>query len=190
MRSSIINKSGLLPSAFCLSRTNLAAFWRKVSRWAQFEVTFWYRDKYIVCKTCYMNCTYRVKENGKSSARTYLLQPVWSSLPLKEHERTRLLQWISWNYMTSFGWRIIWQVLHHQSEIPPHHLSSSFKANIRTNSSSMLARVTSNSARRRVQHSLRPFATVEKTPGGAIGTDGRHEIWRGDVDHDNEPKVS
>jgi len=53
----------------------------------------------------------------------------------------------------------------------------------------MLARLSSNSARSRVQHSLRSFATVEKTPGGAIGTDGRHEIWRGDVDHDNEPKV-
>ena len=65
-----------------------------------------------------------------------------------------------------------------------------FKVNIRTNTISMLARVTSNSARRRVQHALRSFATVEKTPGGAIGTDGRHEIWRGDVDHDNEPKVS
>ena len=36
----------------------------------------------------------------------------------------------------------------------------------------------------------RAFATVEKSSTGAIGSDGRHEIWRGDVDHDNEPKVS
>jgi hypothetical protein len=31
---------------------------------------------------------------------------------------------------------------------------------------------------------------VEKTEGGALGEDGRHEIWReGIYDHDNEPKV-
>jgi len=53
----------------------------------------------------------------------------------------------------------------------------------------MLARVSSET-RRRAQQSCRNFATVEKTSGGAIGSDGRHEIWRGDVDHDNEPKVS
>lgn len=53
----------------------------------------------------------------------------------------------------------------------------------------MLSRVASTGSRRRAQQSLRHFATVEKT-SGAIGSDGRHEIWRGDVDHDNEPKVS
>jgi DNA-binding transcriptional regulator/RsmH inhibitor MraZ len=53
----------------------------------------------------------------------------------------------------------------------------------------MLSRITSAGARRRAQQSLRQFATVEKSTG-AIGSDGRHEIWRGDVDHDNEPKVS
>lgn len=52
----------------------------------------------------------------------------------------------------------------------------------------MLARVTSTTARLRAKQSLRSFATVEKS-SGAIGSDGRHEIWRGDVDHDNEPKV-
>ena len=32
---------------------------------------------------------------------------------------------------------------------------------------------------------------MEKSSGSSvIGSDGRHEIWRGDVDHDNEPKVS
>ena len=57
----------------------------------------------------------------------------------------------------------------------------------------MLARLTSNSARSarsRAHQSFRLFATVEKTSDGALGSDGRHEIWRGDVDHDNEPKVS
>jgi hypothetical protein len=53
----------------------------------------------------------------------------------------------------------------------------------------MLARLTSNSARSRGQQSLRSFATLEKSSERAIGSDGRHEIWRGDVDHDNEPKV-
>ncbi len=54
----------------------------------------------------------------------------------------------------------------------------------------MLSRVASTGARRRAQQTVRHFATVEKSSSGAIGSDGRHEIWRGDVDHDNEPKVS
>jgi glutamate synthase (NADPH/NADH) small chain len=55
----------------------------------------------------------------------------------------------------------------------------------------MLVRATALQARRRVQQqSLRSLATVEKTKAGAIGEDGRHEIWReGIYDHDNEPKV-
>lgn len=33
--------------------------------------------------------------------------------------------------------------------------------------------------------------TVEKQSGGAIGEDGKHEVWRdGIYDHDNEPMVS
>lgn len=54
----------------------------------------------------------------------------------------------------------------------------------------MLNRTLLNSSRIRVQQSYRKFATVEKSTGSSvIGSDGRHEIWRGDVDHDNEPKV-
>lgn len=54
----------------------------------------------------------------------------------------------------------------------------------------MLNRILLTSSRIRGQRSLRKFATVEKSSGSSvIGSDGRHEIWRGDVDHDNEPKV-
>ena len=55
----------------------------------------------------------------------------------------------------------------------------------------MLSRATLRS-RRTVTFSVRTFASVEKGSGsGAIGEDGRHEIWReGIYDHDNEPKVS
>jgi hypothetical protein len=58
-------------------------------------------------------------------------------------------------------------------------------------SSSVLA----SAARRRVvATSVRSLSTqVEKgakhVPGGPIGDDGRHELWReGIYDHDNEPK--
>jgi len=54
----------------------------------------------------------------------------------------------------------------------------------------MLKRIVANPSRIRAQQSFRKFATVEKSTGSSvIGSDGRHEIWRGDVDHDNEPKV-
>lgn len=53
----------------------------------------------------------------------------------------------------------------------------------------MLSRLSSKTITRRAHQSVRTFASVEKTSSGPLGDDGRHEIWRGDVDHDNEPKV-
>jgi hypothetical protein len=52
---------------------------------------------------------------------------------------------------------------------------------------SVSSTVTRNS--RRV---VRSFGTsVDKKEGGAIGEDGKHEVWRdGIYDHDNEPMVS
>lgn len=49
-------------------------------------------------------------------------------------------------------------------------------------------------ARRRLPASVRSRAksslsTQESKPEGAIGKDGRHELWREGInDHDNEPK--
>lgn len=53
----------------------------------------------------------------------------------------------------------------------------------------MLSRLSAKAISRRAHQSVRTFASVEKTSSGPLGDDGRHEIWRGDVDHDNEPKV-
>lgn len=53
----------------------------------------------------------------------------------------------------------------------------------------MLSRLSAKAISRRAHKSVRTFASVEKTSSGPLGDDGRHEIWRGDVDHDNEPKV-
>lgn len=53
----------------------------------------------------------------------------------------------------------------------------------------MLSRLSAKAISRRAYQSVRTFASVEKTSSGPLGDDGRHEIWRGDVDHDNEPKV-
>ena len=55
----------------------------------------------------------------------------------------------------------------------------------------MLGRAVLLHTRRGSRYTTRALATVEKTVGGALGEDGRHEIWReGIYDHDNEPKVS
>lgn len=44
--------------------------------------------------------------------------------------------------------------------------------------------------RRSVAQNVRTLETLKTPAGGAIGEDGRHEIWReGIYDHDNEPKV-
>ena len=54
----------------------------------------------------------------------------------------------------------------------------------------MLGRAALLHARRGSRFTTRTLATVEKTEGGVLGEDGRHEIWReGIYDHDNEPKV-
>lgn len=48
---------------------------------------------------------------------------------------------------------------------------------------------TSTNVRRRVAQNVRTLETLKTPAGGAIGEDGRHEIWReGIYDHDNEPK--